>query len=103
MTQAYSPPINSASHAPERDKPWWRNAWCWLVLIGPVVVVIAGLATLWIASSGADTLVDRDYYQKGIALSKGLTQDSGAMAPARQARNHAATGGTAEHTSPQSK
>lgn len=83
---------------PEPTLPWWRNAWCWLVLVGPVTVIFAGFATYWIASSGADTLVDRDYYQKGLALSKGTGESSGALAPARQARNHAATGGVAERS-----
>jgi uncharacterized protein len=88
---------------PETTRPWWRNAWCWLVLAGPVTVVFAGLTTYWIASSGADTLVDRDYYQKGLALGKGASESSGALAPARQARNHAATGGVAERGTTQGK
>lgn len=76
------------------DSPiWWRNPYCWLVLVGPIVVVFAGLATVWIAVVNADTLVDRNYYQKGLALSKGTDADSAALQPARAARNHAATGG----------
>ena len=76
------------------DSPtWWRNPYCWLVLVGPIVVVFAGLATVWIAMVNADTLVDRNYYQKGLALSKGAGADSIALQPARAARNHAATGG----------
>jgi uncharacterized protein len=76
------------------DSPiWWRNPYCWLVFAGPVTVVIAGLITLWIAVSGADTLVDQNYYLKGLALSKGADVNSSALQPARVARNHAATGG----------
>jgi uncharacterized protein len=84
---------NSVAFSNEHSKPWWRNTWCWLVLAGPLVVIIAGLATLWIAARDADPLVDRDYYQKGIAMSKGVDSKSNALEPARQARNHAATGG----------
>jgi uncharacterized protein len=87
---------NSEGGFVEPKRAWWRNAWCWLVLAGPTVVVFAGLTTFWIASSGADTLVDHDEYQKGGALSKGVRENSGSLTPARQARNHAATGGTPE-------
>jgi hypothetical protein len=37
--------------------PWWRIRMVWLVLGGPAAVVVAGIATAWIAIAGADTLV----------------------------------------------
>ncbi|MEC5384870.1 hypothetical protein VVD49_04005 [Uliginosibacterium sp. H3] len=36
--------------------PWWRQGWCWLVIAGPLAVVIAGSITIVIAYSDADTL-----------------------------------------------
>jgi uncharacterized protein len=78
----------------QNDAPkWWRNPYCWLILIGPITVIFAGLVTMWIAISGADTLVDQNYYQKGIALSNKEGQTPESLLPARQARNHAATVG----------
>ncbi len=77
-----------------RTAQWWRNPYCWLILVGPITVVIAGILTAWIAIDGADPLVDANYYQKGIALSKGVTDTPGSLLPAKQARNHAATGGS---------
>jgi uncharacterized protein len=81
--------------------PWWRQSWLWLVIAGPAIVVVAGLTTVWIAASGADTLVTADYYQKGLALKKENPTDTDApMLPARQARNHAATGGVVKSSIP---
>lgn len=75
---------------------WWKEPWLWLVLIGPLVVVVAGFITLAVAVNGSDTLVDVDYYQKGLALSKPSQQTAQeSMLPAKQARNHAATAGAA--------
>jgi hypothetical protein len=36
--------------------PWWRQIWCWLVIVGPLTVVIAGFATMYIAFHVADSL-----------------------------------------------
>jgi uncharacterized protein len=77
---------------------WWKNPYCWLILVGPLTVIVAGLVTVWIAVKGADPVIDANYYQKGLALSRGASPDSAALAPARQARNHAATGGAASPT-----
>jgi uncharacterized protein len=77
----------------QKPPAWWKNPYCWLILIGPITVVFAGLATVWIAVDGADPVID-NYYQKGLALSKGTSIESPELLPARQARNHAATGGT---------
>ncbi len=103
MIKAEAPSANRRNDVAEPNRPWWRNVWCWLVLAGPVAVVFAGLTTYWIASSGADPLVDRDYYQKGLALGKVAGESSGAFAPARQARNHAATGGMPERNASEGK
>jgi uncharacterized protein len=53
--------------------PWWRHGMVWLVIGGPLTVVIAGFATLSIAIAHPDPVL----------------QTNGAT-PAVQARNHAA-------------
>ena len=62
--------MNEARNPPE---PWWRVGMVWVVIAGPLAVVLAGIATAVIAFSGADTVVG-----------------TGAATPALQARNHAA-------------
>ena len=73
--------------------PWWKFGHVWLVVAGPALVVVASFITFYLAASGMDTLVDENYYQKGVEINKTLTADNPAsLAPAQQARNHAATG-----------
>jgi uncharacterized protein len=75
--------------------PWWKFGHVWLVIAGPVIVVIAGFITLYLAISSPDPVVSEDYYRQGIEINRrdGASGKSpGALAPAMQARNHAATG-----------
>lgn len=65
--------------------PWWRVGMVWLVIGGPVVVVVAAIATAVIAYTGADSLVTDPE-----AMRQGTTKPV-ANTPAIQARNHAAT------------
>ena len=39
-----------------------------------------------------DPVMDQDYYRKGIEINKELATQPASLAPAMQARNHAATG-----------
>ena len=56
----------------QTEVPWWRVGMVWLVIGGPLAVVVAGVATAVIAFSGADTVIGTS------------------ATPALQARNHAA-------------
>ncbi len=74
-------------------RPWWQFGHVWLVISGPAIVVVAGFITLYLAVSGMDPVLDKDYYRKEAQASK--TPEKGnpsSLAPATQARNHAATG-----------
>lgn len=73
-------------------KPWWKYGYVWFLIAGPLLVVIAGFITLYLAISRPDPLVDEQYYQHGIEINKTLDAQRDSMAPANQARNHAATG-----------
>ena len=72
--------------------PWWKYGHLWLVIAGPVVVVIAGFVTLFIAIKTPDPIVVEDYYRQGIEINKTLDGGGVRLAPAVDARNHAATG-----------
>lgn len=72
--------------------PWWKFGHVWMVLAGPALVVVAGFVTLYIAVRMPDPVVSEDYYRKGIEINKTLEADAASLAPAMQARNHAATG-----------
>ena len=73
------------------NKAWWNFGYVWLIISGPVLVVIAGFITLYLALSRPDP-AEEDYYRKGIEINKTLDAKRDGLAPALQARNHAATG-----------
>lgn len=74
--------------------PWWKFGHVWLVIAGPVIVVIASFITLYLAITRPDPVISEDYYRKGIEINKTLDSrvEGASMAPAIQARNHAQTG-----------
>jgi hypothetical protein len=53
-------------------KPWYREPWPWLLMAGPVIVIIAGCFTAWLAYTRGDPLVTEDYYRKGLAAQQTL-------------------------------
>jgi len=74
-----------ASNAPQ---PWWKYGHLWMVIGGPLVVVVASFVTLYLAIHTPDPV-----YTDPPAGHAGL-------APAMQGRNHAATGGAAPQAAP---
>jgi len=48
-------PVTADSDTAQR--PWWRHPMVWLVVGGPLVVVIAAVFTAWLAIRGADPVV----------------------------------------------
>lgn len=62
--------------------PWWRHAHVWLVIAGPLVVVLASIATLWLAIRVPDPVVQ-------APAASARVYD--ALTPAQKARNLAAT------------
>jgi uncharacterized protein len=79
---------------PHSTGPWWQFGHVWLVVAGPVAVVLAGFVTLYLAVTRPDPVVSEDYYRQGIEINKTMDAKAAAasLAPAAQARNHAATG-----------
>lgn len=73
-------------------KPWWQYGQVWLIIAGPLLVVIASFITIYLAITRPDPVIDDDYYRKGIEINKTLNEQRDDLAPAVQARNHAATG-----------
>ncbi len=75
-----------------KKQAWWQFGHVWLVLSGPAIVVVASFVTFYLAAKGMDPVVDENYYQAGLEINKSLADKPQSLAPAMQARNHAATG-----------
>jgi hypothetical protein len=57
------------------NQPWYKQRWPWLLMIGPVLVIIAGVITAWLAIVSNDGLVTDDYYKQGLAVNQTLQRD----------------------------
>jgi len=60
--------------------PWHRQFWPWFLILLPASVVVAAIATAWIANRGADDLVVDDYYKTGLAINRRLERSGRAQA-----------------------
>jgi hypothetical protein len=76
--------MNAKNASAPASPPWWRVGMVWLVVGGPLTVVVAAIATAVIAVRGADPVIT----QAQTAPPAGKAQS---QTPAHQARNHAAT------------
>lgn len=81
--------MNSVAQPSLEDQPWWRHGMVWLVVGGPLAVVVAGLFTVYIAVQGADAVVSPSHPTSGVTRPE--QDQSPQQVPAMQARNHAAT------------
>lgn len=79
----------------EPGQPWWKFGHVWMVFAGPAVVVVASFITLYLAISIPDPVVSGYSQAEASQTAKSEnpeTRLTPSMAPAIQARNHAATG-----------
>ncbi len=85
-----TPPLPAGSNA-----PWWRVPMVWVVIAGPLAVVVASLLTAVIAWRHIDPVI----LEAGSGRVVGRAGDDvavpadpkDALAPAQRARNHSAT------------
>jgi hypothetical protein len=69
---------------------WWSFGHVWLVIAGPLLVVVASFVSAFVAFQGNDTALQDDPLAIRAAHNMQVAKDR-SMAPAVQARNHAAT------------
>lgn len=75
-------------------RPWYRQRWPWLLMLGPAVVVVAGSYAGYLAFMRQDAMVVDDYYNQGKAINQDLRRDrvATALALAFNAHYDAASG-----------
>jgi hypothetical protein len=55
---------------------WYHEPWPWLLMAGPVAVILAGAVTIYLAVATNDGLVADDYYKRGLAINQTLSRDA---------------------------
>ena len=61
--------------APDKQRNWTREPYVWLILLFPLLAVVGGIITTWLAVSSYDGLVVDDYYQRGLEINRTLERD----------------------------
>lgn len=79
--------------APLVPRAWWQEPYVWMVISGPVSVVLACIVTAFYILQGPDAVVAEDTYREGQVISKTLESAAPPMQAAQTGRNHSATGG----------
>lgn len=59
-------------------RPWYREPWPWVLMIGPAFVVVAGTITTVVAVKTADPVIADDYYRQGLAVNRVLAKEEAA-------------------------
>lgn len=75
-----------------QGQPWYREPMMWMVLGGPLAVVIASLTTYVLIVRGSDPILERDPVSEAQRVGKELTPEQiESLQPAVKARNHVAS------------
>ena len=73
MPTAFPPKLHTSA-------PWYTQRWPWLLMLGPFIVVVAGVFTGYLAYTRQDAMVVDDYYKRGKAINQDLRRDRVASA-----------------------
>ncbi|HZV65037.1 MAG TPA: FixH family protein [Telluria sp.] len=59
----------------ETAHPWYRHRWPWLLMLGPLLVLVGGSVAAYLAYTRSDAMVVGDYYERGKAINQDLRRD----------------------------
>ncbi len=59
----------------DSSQAWYREPWPWLLMLGPAIVVVAGVTTAYLAVVSSDGLVEDDYYKQGLTVNLRTARD----------------------------
>src|SRR5690606_30399495 len=77
---AFPHPVKGSDVNASAPNPWYREPWPWIIMAGPAIVIVAGIATTVLAVTSFDGLVADDYYKQGLGINRVLARDEGAKA-----------------------
>jgi hypothetical protein len=72
--------MQAASLAGAGAGPWYTHRWPWLLMLGPVFVIVGGSFAAYLAITRPDAMVVDDYYKQGKAINQDLRRDRVASA-----------------------
>lgn len=58
---------------------WYREPWPWILMLGPLIVIVAGILTTYLAVVSSDGLVEDDYYRQGLTVNQRFARDHRAI------------------------
>ena len=69
------------THPPAADRqPWFKQKIFWLLMAGPILVILAAAATVYIsARAGSNDMVSDDYYKDGKYINMQIERDAEAL------------------------
>ena len=76
----------------KQGQPWWKFGHVWMVVSGPAIVIVASFFTLYLAITIPDPVSYEPGHRQADRIDAPKMDDAPNLAPAMQARNHAATG-----------
>lgn len=59
--------------------PWYWHRWPWFLILGPFLIVVAGVITGVLAWQRQDAMVVDDYYKRGKTINLDLRRDAAAV------------------------
>lgn len=63
----------------KNDRPWYQQPVFWILMAGPIIVVIAALYSFKFASDHVSDLVNDDYYKDGKHINLQIERDTAAL------------------------
>ena len=57
------------------NAPWFKQPIFWMLMAGPMIVVVAGFFTFYLAQKGENDMVSDDYYKEGKYINMQIERD----------------------------
>jgi hypothetical protein len=62
-----------------KPKAWHKEQYVWMIIFFPLLAIVGGVITTYLAVESNDGLVVDDYYKKGLEINRTLERDQHAM------------------------
>lgn len=57
-------------------EPWYKQGWPWAIISIPILTVIAGVTTYFIAANQPHSMVKDDYFKEGMAINQSIEKQN---------------------------